>query len=227
MPIIKSTNRHRTTYQSLLVSALLVVCNLSVPQVQADVSANVGYASEYYFRGILQKESSASAGLDYSAGDFSLGTWAADVGDGLEVDLYGSYGFTFSEDFSASVGFTGYYYTGEFDDTYEEINLGLAYKFIAIDYAVGGWDGGDATSDDYDYLAITLSHEGFYGKYATFGDEFDGDYFEFGYGTTVGGFDTSIALIISSDELSDQLDSNGNPTESEALVFSLAKSFDL
>ncbi|NVJ50499.1 MAG: hypothetical protein HWE11_08935 [Gammaproteobacteria bacterium] len=221
MQIIKSTT-------TALCFAATLASSIVLPQTAiADVSANVGYASEYYFRGILQKSSSASAGLDYSQGDLTLGTWAADVGDGLEIDLYGSYGFKFSEDFSASVGFTGYYYTGEFDDTYEEINLGFAYKILSVDYAKGGWDGGDATSDDYDYLAITLSHDNFYGKYATFGDEFDGDYFEFGYATTIGGFDTSIALIFSSDELSDQLDSFGNPTESEALVFSLAKTFEL
>ncbi|NVJ59312.1 MAG: hypothetical protein HWE27_02925 [Gammaproteobacteria bacterium] len=206
---------------------LVILSGLGISATHADVSTNLGYASEYYFRGVLQKESSASGGIDYSHGDFSLGTWAADVGDGLEVDVYGSYGYSFSDDMSASIGFTNYYYTGEFDDTYKEINLGFAYKFLAVDYAVGSWDGGDATSDDYDYLAITLSHEGFYGKYATWGDEFDGDFFEFGWGTDMGGFDAGVALIISSEELSDQLDGNGNPTESEALVFSLSKSFDL
>ena len=30
--------------------------------------------------------SSASAGVDYEEGGFYIGTWAADVGDGLEID---------------------------------------------------------------------------------------------------------------------------------------------
>ena len=58
----------------------------------ADWSANIGFASEYYYRGIFQKESSANGGIDFESGGWYVGTWAADVGDGLEVDLYGGYG---------------------------------------------------------------------------------------------------------------------------------------
>ena len=53
---------------------------------QAELTGNLGFASEYHYRGILQKSSSASGGLDYEQGGFYAGTWAADVGDGLEVD---------------------------------------------------------------------------------------------------------------------------------------------
>lgn len=191
------------------------------------VSTNLGYASEYYYRGVYQAESSASAGVDYEQGSFSAGLWGADVGDGLEYDIYGSYNLELSEDFSTSIGFTNYYYTGEFDDTYKEINLGLSYKFVSLDYAKGSWDGGDSTNDDYDYLAVTLSYNDFYFKYGTFGDEFDGDYVELGCNGSSEVFDYSVALILSSNELSDQLDASGAPTESEALVFSISKSFDL
>ena len=73
-----------------LVGVLLATsCSLA----QADVSANIGYMSEYHFRGILQKVSSVSGGIDYEAGGFYIGTWAADVGDnyyetdsGLDID---------------------------------------------------------------------------------------------------------------------------------------------
>ena len=196
----------------------------------ADLSANIGFASEYYYRGILQKESSASGGLDFEAGGFYVGTWAADVGDGLEVDGYFGYNLELGE-FTLGAGFTGYYYTGEFDDTYEEINLNAGWRFISVGYSIGEWDGdggfdGDG-GDEYDFLEVTLEHNGFYGKYGTFGKDSDGDYFEVGYGTEVGGFDVGIAGIYSSDELSDQTDSRGNPTESEALIFTIGKSFDL
>ncbi|WP_144393384.1 TorF family putative porin [Pleionea sediminis] len=212
-----------TSKKLLLITSVSLASTLTC----AEISTNLGYTSEYYFRGIYQAESSASAGIDFSQSGFYAGVWGADVGDGLETDVYGGYEFEFAKDFSASVGFTGYYYTGEFDDTYEEINLGLSYKFISIGYSVGTWDGGTDIDDDYDFLQITVEHEGFYGTYGSFGDEADGDYFEFGYGTEIGGFDTSIALILSSEELSDQLDSSDNPTESEALIFTISKSFDL
>ena len=196
----------------------------------ADLSANVGFASEYYYRGILQKESSASGGLDFTAGGFYAGTWAADVGDGLEVDGYFGYNLELGE-FTLGAGFTGYYYTGEFDDTYEEINLNAGWGFLSVGYSIGEWDGDGGFDgeggDEYDFLEVTLEHNGFYGKYGAFGKDADGDYFEVGYGTEVGGFDLGIAAIFSSDELSDQEDSSGNPTESEALVFTIGKSFDL
>ena len=102
----------------------------------ADLSANIGFASEYYFRGLLQNDSSASAGLDYEVGGFYVGTWAADVGDGLEVDFYAGYGLELG-DFTVSVGGTGYYYTGDFDDTYEELNLSAGWDFLTVDYAEG------------------------------------------------------------------------------------------
>ena len=56
-------------------------------------SANIGYNSEYIYRGIPQNSSSAFAGLDWASSGFNVGAWSADVGDGLEVDLYGGYGF--------------------------------------------------------------------------------------------------------------------------------------
>ena len=189
------------------------------------VSYNIGFASEYYYRGVFQNDSSASAGIDYENGGFYAGAWTADVGDGLEVDGYFGYGIETESGLSASLGFTGYYYTGEFDDTYEEINLNFGYKMVSLEYSVGEWDGFGAEAD-YDFLAVTIeSEKGFYGKYATFGKDFDGDYIEIGYGTTVADIDIGIAAIFSSDELSDQLDSDGDATESEAIVFSIGKSF--
>ena len=192
---------------------------------EGEVSYNIGFVSEYYFRGIKQKDSSASAGMDYENGGFYIGTWAADVGDGLEVDGYFGYGIETEGGFSASLGFTGYYYTGEFDDTYEEINLNLGYGIASLEYSVGEWDGfGDDA--DYDFIALTLESEsGFYGTYGSFGKDFDGDYIELGWGTTISDIDIGIAAILSSDELSDELDNDGDPEESEAIVFSISKSF--
>ena len=64
-----------------------------------------------------------------------------------------------------------------------------------------------------------------YGTYGTFGDDFDGNYIEIGWGTTISEIDVGIAAIFSSDELSDQLSSQGLPDESEAIVFSIGKTF--
>ena len=198
------------------IVSLLLVSSIA----SADWSANLGYASEYYYRGIFQKNSSASGGLDYEAGGFYVGTWAADVGDGLEVDVYGGYGFDISEDFSLSVGFTGYYYTGDFDDTYQEINLGAGFSIVSLDVAVGQYDNFDGPTLDYTYYSLTLEKNGFYGKYAGFEQDFEGSYFEAGYGTTVSDIDLGVSLIFSDSDLA------GGESD-EAIVFSIGKSFDL
>lgn len=191
----------------------------------AEVSYNMGYASEYYFRGVLQKTSSASAGIDFEQNGFYIGSWAADVGDGLEVDGYLGYGMEFDSGLSASIGYTGYFYTGEFDDTYSEVNLGVGYGMFSLEYSFGEWDGFGA-AQDYDFLALSVEAEnGLYATVGTWGDDFDGDYLELGYGSTISEIDYGIALILSSKELSDQLDSGGMPTGSEAILFSIGKTF--
>lgn len=209
----------------IAASLVLASSGLFAASASAEVSYNVGWSSEYYYRGILQKNSSASAGVDFTESGFYAGAWTADVGDGVEVDGYFGYGIETQSGFTASIGFTGYYYTGEFDDTYEEVNLNFGYGMFGLEYSVGEWDGFGAPAD-YDFLALTITGEnGLYGKYGTFGDEFDGDYLELGWGTTISEIDFGIAAIFSSDELSDQVSSSGAPTESEAIVFSISKSW--
>jgi len=197
------------------LGAVLLVAGAAA---NAQMSANVGWASEYHFRGILQKVSSASGGLDYESGGFYVGTWAADVGAGLEVDGYFGSGADVG-DFSLSVGYTGYFYTGDFDDTYQEINLGGAFAGLSLDVAIGQYDNFTGPTLDYTYAALTFEHEGFYGKYGTFSQDFDGDYIELGYGTTISEIDFGISLILANDDLV------GN--DDESLIFTIGKSFDL
>ena len=190
---------------------------------QADLSANVGYASEYHFRGIFQKNSSANGGLDYTSGGFYAGTWAADVGDGLEVDGYLGYGATVGE-FDLTIGYTGYFYTGDFDDTYQEINLGASYGIVSLDVAIGQYDGdfdlltpGD--QDDYTFVSLKVEKDGFYGQLGTFAQDQDGDYLELGYGTTISDFDIGVSLIFADDDLVGDDDQN--------VVFTIGKTFDI
>ena len=218
----------KTLIKTSLVGALLATSSTAL----ADWSGNIGWASEYHFRGIFQKNSSASAGLDYESGGFYAGTWAADVDngcdsetgecfDGLEVDLYFGYGTTVG-DVDLSVGYTGYYYTGDFDDTYQEINLGAGFGAVSLDVAVGKWDAFDGPEEDYTYYALTYAAEnGLYATVAGFAQDFDGEYLELGYGTTVteAEVDLGVALILANDDLIGESD--------ESLVFTIGKSFDL
>jgi uncharacterized protein (TIGR02001 family) len=123
------------TLTKFISAAAIAAGSLGVSSVaSADVSYNIGYVSEYYYRGIYQKNSSASAGIDYEEGGFYAGAWTADVGDGLEYDLYAGYGMDIG-DLSVGVGFTGYYYTDDWDETYEEVNLSVGYGPVSIGYS--------------------------------------------------------------------------------------------
>mgnify|MGYP001308440829 CR=1 FL=1 len=208
----------KTLAKILSVSALVSGSFLTSSVTNADVSYNVGFVSEYYYRGIYQKNASASAGVDYEQNGFYVGAWTADVGDGLEVDGYLGYGGEIG-DLNYGVGFTGYYYTGGFDETYEEVNLSAGYGPLSIGYSIGEWEGDGGT--DYDFLEVSIDlGAGFYGLYGSFGDEFDGDYFEVGYATSVSEIDLGVALIFPSDELEGTDNADG-----EGITLSIGKSF--
>ncbi len=210
---------------SIALTSLIATSVFTSTQASAveGLSANAAVVSQYFFRGIAQTTTaSASAGVDYEVGNFSVGTWAADVQDGIEIDFYGSYGVELGE-LGLSAGFTSYQYTGDFDSAYNEVNLGLSYSFLSVSYNVGQHDEDEALGideADYDFLSVTAEYEGFYATYGTWGKDFDGDYIELGYGTEVSGFDLGVALIVNSKEL-DLETGEGD----ESLVFSLSKSF--
>lgn len=194
-----------------------------VPAVaMADLSANVGMVSDYIYRGIFQSASSASAGLDYEDDNgFYIGVWGADVSDGIETDLYFGYGSEVG-DLTWGVGFTGYYYTDTFDQTYTELNLSLGYGIFSLDVALGDYDIPDPALDDYTFISLTFElPAGPYFTYGSFGDEFTGDYIEVGYGFDWQGLDLSIAYI-TSDDLSVSQD---NSLADHSLVFGISKSF--
>ena len=204
----------KTFIKTAVVTTVLGMSSLA----QADWSANVGYASEYHFRGILQKNSSASGGIDFEQGGFYAGTWAADVGDGLEVDGYFGYGMEIGE-IDLNFGYTGYFYTGDFDDTYQEVNLGAGFGLLSVEVAVGEYDNFTGPKQDYTYYALTVEKDGLYGKFGGFAQDFEGEYFEFGYGTTVAEIDLGVAVILANDDLVGD--------EEESVVLTLGKSFDL
>ena len=180
--------------------SLILLAFTAAPTVSmAQFSANFGMVNDYIYRGIFQSSSSASAGLDYEHDSgFYIGTWGADVGQGIETDLYFGYGGS-AGDLGWGVGFTGYYYTDDWDDTYEEFNLGLSYGGLSLDVALGEW-GGFGAPEDYSFASIGYGFDsGVYIAFGSFGQDFEGSYGEFGYGFDFNGVDLSMALVASSD----------------------------
>jgi uncharacterized protein (TIGR02001 family) len=211
-------------YRKLATIGLAVaVATVSTPAMAVDLSANIGYNSQYIYRGIPQKNSSAFAGVDLEAGGFYLGTWGADVGDGIEVDYYGGYGFEVGE-FSFGVGGTLYTYTGDFDDTYKEVNLSAGWRWFSFDAAIGTYDNFGGPDLDYEWYALTAEYNGFFGRVATFENDFDGTYYEAGYGNTLSVqetdlFDYAFTVIYSDSTLL------GGSSDTN-FVLTLSKTFD-
>ncbi len=229
--LTKSRSISRPLSRGVAITGWALLCAAALPANAAEVSANVGYNSEYIFRGIPQSDSSVFAGLDASTGGFYVGTWAADVEQGLEVDLYGGYGGSIGE-FSYGIGATAYLYTDDFDDTYKEINLSLGYGIFSISAAIGEYDnfkgtpsdGGEGFNEkqDYTFFAPRIDYNGFYGLVGIFGDDFDGEYYEVGYGSTLEaiGVDWTVSYIHSTEDLLGDDDDN-------SLIVSVKKSFTL
>ena len=215
----------------LSIGAVVLVAALVTPLVgvaqEAELSANIGVVSEYFYRGLVQKGvggttegASASAGLDLTVSKVYLGTWAADVGDGNEVDVYAGIG-TEVNDFSVSVGGTGYFYTGGFDDTYLEANLNAGYGPVSAEFSYGRYKAA-AGDQDYWFLAGTVEQWGLYGTFGTFGKDFNGEYFEAGYEVSVGALDLMAAWIYTTDALLVTPDLGNN-----TLVFGISHTFDI
>ena len=123
-----------TYTKTYLATALLAAAGVA----QADLSANLGVQSNYYFRGITQTDDNAaiSGGIDYAHDSgLYLGTWMSNVDFGgkedVEIDGYAG--------FANDIGDTG-----------------LSYDVSAWYYWYPG-SGGDAQGGDLDYAEIAGS----------------------------------------------------------------------
>ena len=202
-------------------TALLALASLSVlivGQARAEVAANVGWMSDYYYRGIFQARSSAAGGVDWSQSGFYAGTWAADLDEGLEIDGFFGYAREIG-DVSLSAGFTGYYYTQDFDDTYQELNFGAALGSVSLAVALGEYGNFDEPAKDYAWYALTFEKNGIHGRLATFGSDFEGSYLELGYSRSLAELDFGLMLIVADHRLAAE--------STESLVFTIGKSFEI
>lgn len=206
--------------------AIVALMTAALTTEAADLSANVGWNSEYIFRGVPQSDSSSFVGVDVEQAGFYVGTWAADVGEGLEVDVYGGYGGDWA-DFSYALGVTAYLYTDDFDDDYYELNLHGGYGYVSADIAIGRYDNFGGPTLDYQYYTVSVEHREFYASISSWGDDYDGEVFEIGYSNTlvINGaelFDYGIAVINSNDV---GVSSSLEKDDDTSLVLSLSKAF--
>ena len=202
----------------LAASVLAATAGVSAP-VLADLSANAGFVSDYYYRGSNLGDGGLYAGADYESGGFYAGVWAIDDGaagnDGLEYDLYLGYS-TEVAGLSVTVGYTEYMYTYT-SDSEGEVNLGLGLGAFSLDYADGEDNNPGGVDTDYEFYSLSWSGEVFgavVGTYENDGDEYD--YAELSASGEVSGLDVTATL-----------GSRDGTNDDGYLVLDVSKSFDL
>jgi uncharacterized protein (TIGR02001 family) len=145
------------------------------------ITSNVGFFSDYVFRGIsyTRERGAIQGGFDYShSSGFYLGVWATNVnknalyGNSVELDLYGGYIYQFTPDISLNVGFLQFYYpdndklAGESANT-TEVNAAITYKWLTLkhSYAVTDFFGinsksaGNGSSRGSGYTELNFNYK--------------------------------------------------------------------
>ncbi|WDE12505.1 TorF family putative porin [Thalassomonas haliotis] len=196
----------------LAIPCLLATLTLLGTPAQAveGLSANVGFTSNYLWRGVSQTDDSAaiSGGLDYAAENgFYAGTWVSNVDfsddASYELDFYLGFGGDINENISYDLGYIYYAYPdsaeSDKDNEYDfgEIYAGITFSNItlAANYGVHNDDGAgwadkalyisaDAEFEVAEGLTLNL-HLGDY----SFDDDYDsGDYTDYGISLSKSGF---------------------------------------
>ena len=214
--------------KKLIIAAVLLPGMLSAPAMAVEITGNAGVVSQYIFRGIPQSDGNPAVqgGADVAWDNgFSVGTWFSSVDNatdnGIEGDFYGGWGGS-TGDFNYFVGGTYYTYTNNWDEDYAELNLRGGWKFLSVDIAVGEYD--TDPTQDYTYAALKAEYNGFYAKVGNFSNDFDGTYYEVGYGNNLSVqdtylFDYSIYYVYSDSDLVGDADNN--------LVLGVTRKFDI
>jgi len=198
--------------KTLAITSLLTALTLPAMPVSAveGLSANVGFTSNYLWRGVTQTDDGAaiSGGIDYAAASgFYLGTWVSNVDfsddASYELDLYLGFSGEINENISYDLGYIYYAYPdsaeSDKDNEYDfgEIYAGVTYNNItlAANYGIHNDDGAqwadkalylsaDAEFEVAEGLTLNL-HLGDY----SFDDDYDsGDYTDYGISLSKNGF---------------------------------------
>lgn len=137
-----------------IVAAILAGTSFASAQ-ELSVSAELGYESDYVFRGVTLAEDYFAPSVEISYGDMYAGIWAALPTDSeydSEVDFYAGYGFEVSDLISGDVGFTYYTYPDSADGLFDsdvntfEVYSGLSFEaplspsvYVFYDFDLKAW----------------------------------------------------------------------------------------
>lgn len=148
---------------SAAMAAAGVLALASTQPARAEVSANIGVVSNYFFRGFSESDGGAAVqgGLDYEADSgFYVGTWASNVDFGdetsYELDLYLGFANEFANGVGYDVGYLYYAYpdapgSADFGEIYGELSFGIFS--VGAAYVVNDSSDSALSNDDLYYYA--------------------------------------------------------------------------
>lgn len=219
--------------KTLIASSILAASSLTATVQAADASpitANIGVASNYVWRGVTQSadEAAVSGGIDYAhdSGFYAGGWWSNLAGNQYEQDLYAGYGFD-AGPVSLDVGYIEYMYPlNNATDDFSEIYVNASYEMITagVAYTTDQEDNGNSGSENDLYLYVSAEFE--VKKGLTLGLTY-GDY-DIDGGSATDDY-SHIQVSLSKDDFTlayDDTDQEGTAGDARVSV-SWSKSFDL
>lgn len=136
---------------------LTLLLAFSIMPVFAGINGNVGYTSDYMWRGQTQSMGGGAfqAGVDLDYEGFFVGAWASEVDFGddsasLEYDLYGGYKFAVSDKLSMDVGVIQYRWDDNDIEMVEEAFVRVSTPLVGFGYSI------DTDDSEKDYMELMV-----------------------------------------------------------------------
>ena len=185
------------------IAVLLLVSLSYVSLSAADVEFNLALTNDYIWRGMSQtaEDPAVSGGFDVTSSEHGayVGAWGSyvdfDSDTSTEVDYYFGYADESARGVSFDVGYISYNYPSEGELKFEEIYVGVAYKWVGVliskglDQAPDNTEWSVALGDSG--LGVTYGDYDGVGKYTLVSFDFPKEFSGISFGIGLSDFDAA------------------------------------
>ena len=185
------------------IAVLLLVSMSYVSLNAADVEFNLALTNDYIWRGMSQtaEDPAVSGGFDVSSSEHGayVGAWGSyvdfDSDTSTEVDYYFGYADESARGVSFDVGYISYNYPSEGELKFEEIYVGVAYKWVGVLISKGLEQAPDNTEWSVALgdsgLGVTYGDYDGVGKYTLVSFDFPKEFAGISFGIGLSDFDAA------------------------------------
>ena len=185
------------------IAVLLLVSMSYVSLSAADVEFNLALTNDYIWRGMSQtaEDPAVSGGFDITSSEHGayVGAWGSyvdfDSDTSTEVDYYFGYADESARGVSFDVGYISYNYPSEGELKFEEIYVGVAYKWVGVLISKGLEQAPDNTEWSVALgdsgLGVTYGDYDGVGKYTLVSFDFPKEFSGISFGIGLSDFDAA------------------------------------